>query len=96
MEKNEPPSAFHAIVHGMVQGVGFRYWARGIAAGLHLTGWVRNLDDGTVEIYCEGGRKPLDDFALLLKKGPPGARVEHVDLGPRKPQGVYNRFSIIV
>lgn len=96
MATKVPPSAFHAIVHGMVQGVGFRYWARGAAAGLRLTGWVRNLNDGTVEIYCEGAKESLDDFARLLQAGPPGARVERVDLHARTPQGTYNRFSIIV
>ena len=68
----------HAIVEGRVQGVGFRQWTCRKAQALGLTGWVRNLEDGRVELVAEGGQDEV--FALLesLRQGPPLARVSHV------------------
>ena len=58
----------HIIVHGRVQGVGFRYIASSIAAGCHVTGWVRNQYDGTVEIEVQGAMKIKEQYpnAVLL------------------------------
>ncbi|MEE3393442.1 MAG: acylphosphatase [Lachnospiraceae bacterium] len=50
----------HLIFHGIVQGVGFRYSATYIASDLGLTGWVRNLDDGTVEMEVQGRPGVID------------------------------------
>ncbi|MBU1147266.1 MAG: acylphosphatase [Candidatus Omnitrophica bacterium] len=52
----------HVFYSGSVQGVGFRYTARRIASDLGLTGWVRNLGDGRVEMVCEGEEKKLQRF----------------------------------
>ncbi len=96
-KKNEQePSARHAVVHGRVQGVGFRYWARSTASGLRLTGWVRNLENGTVELFFQGKQENMEQFELLLQKGPPGASVSRVDSRPVVPRGSYTRFSITV
>ena len=69
-----------AVVSGRVQGVGFRRYVRGWARKLGLAGWVRNEPDGTVRLVAEGAPAALDRLARVLWGGPPGARVEAVDL----------------
>ena len=76
---------FTGIVAGRVQGVGFRYFVARSARGLGLSGYVRNLPDGTVEVAASGNRASLDALAALLEKGPPGAIVESVQAGLVKP-----------
>lgn len=85
--------AFHAIVSGRVQGVGFRWSARAQALRLDLSGWVRNLPDGDVEVHAEGTREILDQFLAWLEKGPPYAHVERVDARAVDPCG-YVSFDI--
>ena len=86
--------AFQIIVHGRVQGVGFRY-STAIAARKHgICGWVRNDYDGTVEIFCEGTEEKLARFISWLKKGPPGAVVAKLDSKPAQAQGIYSSFTI--
>jgi acylphosphatase len=69
----------HAVVHGDVQGVGFRYFAQRKAQQLGLQGWVRNNDDGTVELVAEGGREQLEQLKRALQEGPRMARVDRVE-----------------
>lgn len=64
-----------AIVYGLVQGVGFRYHTQQTAQGLELTGYVRNLADGTVEIMAAGSAEALDALLAWANQGPAGARV---------------------
>jgi acylphosphatase len=66
-------------VRGRVQGVGFRYFVEHSANALGLRGWVRNLDDGSVEVYASGTAAQLSDLAGLLWKGPRWAEVREVD-----------------
>ncbi|MDA8410281.1 MAG: acylphosphatase [Treponema sp.] len=87
-------SALHTIVQGRVQGVGFRYSASHKAHSLGLTGWVRNLDNGDVEAWAEGGSDALADFEDWLAEGPPGARVDRVLAQKREPTGTYSDFEI--
>lgn len=96
MNSDGGTSAFHARIFGRVQGVGFRYSARQEAVRRNLTGWVRNLPDGSVEVVCEGETARVDAFARWLKKGPPGARVTDVDFKKVQYKGVYNRFTVEV
>ena len=65
-------------VHGRVQGVGFRWWTRSLAARLGITGSVRNLPDGTVEVRAVGEPEALRQLADALASGPAAARVERV------------------
>ena len=95
-ESNVPTIARHSIVHGRVQGVGFRYWARSAAADLRLAGWVRNRDDGTVELVVQGPSDRVSRFEALLQKGPPGAEVTSVESTDITPRRGYTRFSITV
>ncbi len=69
----------HAIIHGHVQGVGFRADAAGLARRLRLKGWVRNLHDRTVETVALGPRPALDEYLRWLNRGPEGGYVSHVD-----------------
>ena len=66
-------------VRGRVQGVGFRYYVEHAANSLGLTGWVRNLDDGDVEVYAAGNDAQLSELAGLLRKGPRWSEVRSVD-----------------
>ena len=58
------------LVRGRVQGVGYRDYAQRAASMLGLTGYVRNLDDGRVEVYAAGAPDKLSDLAAALRKGP--------------------------
>ncbi len=71
----------HAVVHGKVQGVGFRAFTQDHAQKEGLNGWVRNCQDGTVEVEAEGQKEGLEAFITLLEKGPPYSTVTkvHVD-----------------
>lgn len=65
----------HAVVHGEVQGVGYRYTMRMIAREAGVTGWVRNRRDGTVEAEIEGTDAQVDAVLAWMAHGPPGSRV---------------------
>ena len=73
------PAANRLTVHGRVQGVWYRNWTINAAQDLGLTGWVRNRDDGTVEIHAEGEEEGLDRLAVLAQDGPPAADVIKID-----------------
>lgn len=66
-------------VRGRVQGVGFRYFVEHTAGSLGVSGWVRNLDDGSVEVYAVGQAEQLSELAGWLWKGPRLADVRGVD-----------------
>jgi acylphosphatase len=59
-----------AVVHGRVQGVGFRYFTMAKADRYGCTGWVRNMPDGTVEFEAQGPAGDVDSFALEIRNGP--------------------------
>ena len=69
----------HAVIHGDVQGVGFRYFLLRKGQELRLLGWVRNNDDGTVELVAEGSRPELEQLKRAAEEGPRLARVQRVD-----------------
>lgn len=69
----------HVVIHGDVQGVGFRYFLMRRGRELRLLGWVRNNDDGTVELVAEGSRLDLEQLKLAAESGPRLARIDRVD-----------------
>lgn len=71
-------------VAGRVQGVGFRHWTRRTAERLGLSGTVRNLADGSVEVHAAGTPESLRALEGALWQGPPAARVERVDAVPAR------------
>jgi acylphosphatase len=73
-------AAARVIVSGRVQGVGFRYFVYQSARSRGLTGTVRNLVDGRVEVIVQGERALIDDLIVDLKSGPPPARVDDIDI----------------
>ncbi|MBN1413117.1 MAG: acylphosphatase [Spirochaetales bacterium] len=87
--------AFHAIIEGIVQGVGFRFSTYNQAKRLRsITGYVRNLPDGTVEVVAEGLNKEIEEFKQWLRKGPPGAQVNRFQVRGTAYTGVYKHFSV--
>lgn len=87
--------AFRAIVKGVVQGVGFRYYTLRKAHTLeHVTGYVKNLPDGSVEVVAEGPEPALLQLLRHIERGPLGSEVESVDVEWRKPSGKYDQFTI--
>lgn len=84
----------HAFVRGDVQGVSFRWFAALEAHRFGLTGWVRNLRDGRVEVLAEGGRIDLDALVEKLRRGPRAARVDDVDLTWEEATGEFPDFTI--
>jgi acylphosphatase len=84
----------HCSVTGIVQGVGFRYYTRDEALRLGLRGWVRNLDDGRVEVVAEGPEEALQQLVAWLGRGPRSARVDRVDTRWEAATGQYHDFRI--
>lgn len=66
----------HVMVHGTVQGVGYRYTMRMVAVQAGVSGWVRNLRDGSVEAEIEGTDAQIDEVLAWMAQGPPGAHVD--------------------
>jgi acylphosphatase len=72
-------AAARLIVHGRVQGVGYRWWAAREARWLGLCGWVRNRADGSVELLAIGPASAVETLILACRRGPPAAAVTGVD-----------------
>ncbi len=86
--------AKHIIVHGRVQGVGFRYFVQHAATRLGLTGDVRNSPDATVEIIVEGPARRIEEFIREVREGPPLSLVERLDVHDLPARGHYSSFLI--
>jgi acylphosphatase len=83
-----------AVITGDVQGVGFRYFLIRHAQALDLRGWVRNRDDGAVELVAEGSRLDLEQLLFYAREGPRQARVTKVDAGWSVAAGGLQLFDI--
>ncbi len=68
----------HFLVQGRVQGVGFRWFVHREASELELRGWVRNTEDGDVEVVATGKPADLDELRTSIHQGPRGSRVDRV------------------
>jgi acylphosphatase len=69
----------HVVVRGRVQGVGFRWFVRETARGLDLTGWVRNMANGSVEVEADGSEAAVEQLRRALARGPDGAEIEALE-----------------
>lgn len=87
-------AALHAFVSGRVQGVGFRDFVLTRATVRGLSGYVRNLADGRVEVVAEGRRVALEALLDDLRRGPRGARVDGVAAEWGETSGEYERFVV--
>ncbi len=72
-------TAIHLVIHGRVQGVGYRAWTSGTAKRLGLNGWVRNRRDGTVEALLIGEEDAIATMRTECLNGPMAAKVEKID-----------------
>jgi acylphosphatase len=82
------------VVSGRVQGVGFRWFVIEAARRLHLTGWARNLPNGSVEVVAQGTREALDSLARKVAVGPGLARVESVETSQAEPDPGLDGFHV--
>jgi acylphosphatase len=82
------------IIGGRVQGVGFRQFTQMTAVREGVQGWVRNTSDGRVEVTAEGDADAVERFERHLRHGPPGARVDRVDVVITTPSGRDTGFII--
>ncbi|MGD9495111.1 MAG: acylphosphatase [Armatimonadota bacterium] len=94
MERVGERKRVEVTVHGRVQGVGFRYFVLREAEALGLSGWVRNLRAGGVQIVAEGPEEHLKALLAAVRKGPPMAWVERVDAIWREPRGEPGGFTV--
>ena len=86
--------AVRLIVSGKVQGVFFRAETQRAARGCGVTGWVRNLPDGTVEAWAEGERGQVEALVQWCRQGPPRSRVEGVEVQPGDFSGRFDSFEV--
>ncbi len=82
------------IVRGRVQGVAFRAYARSAARKALVTGWVRNLADGSVEAVMEGTPDTVNFMIAWFRKGSPHSRVDEIKIYEEKPSGEFPQFEI--
>lgn len=87
--------AVHIIIEGLVQGVFYRAFTSDSAQGLNLTGWVRNLKNGTVECEAHGDSENIAEFINLLRKGPDASHVEHLNIKEIQYSELQKGFHII-
>ena len=84
----------HAVIHGHVQGVGYRTFVLRRAREHGVHGEVRNPADGSVEVVAEGDPERLEAFLTEVREGPMNARVEHVDVRQNEGASRYRGFAI--
>jgi acylphosphatase len=85
---------FHMLVSGDVQGVGFRWYARGAGTSAGVTGWVRNLVDGRVELVAEGIGPVLQAFCDELRGGRFRDSIRDIEKVEEPPTGEFDGFDI--
>jgi acylphosphatase len=83
----------HIHVSGRVQGVGFRYFTSNHAKALGLSGWVRNMASGSVEIEVQGNQDALHSFKLEIEEGPSFGRVDELKIN-KIPLREESRFEV--
>jgi acylphosphatase len=79
---------------GRVQGVGFRYTTKSVAAGYEVVGVVRNLSDGRVELVVEGDREELEAFRRAIQDSEVGGLIRHEDVAWGMATGIFRGFEI--
>ncbi len=82
------------LISGRVQGVGYRYFAQRLSAKHQVRGYVKNLEDGRVEVLAEGNAKDVEAFKQDLAAGPSYSRVGEIDEFVIEPSGLYSSFRI--
>jgi acylphosphatase len=85
----------HAIMHGYVQGVGYRFETQQQARNSGVTGTVRNLPDGSVEIRAQGDKAVLETFLATMKKYPHEGAVRAADITWKEARKPFKEFSVV-
>ncbi len=85
----------HVFISGFVQGVGFRHFIRSQARELGLTGWVKNVPDGSVEAAFQGPKEKIEEIIKHCKRGPFLSEVEKVDVKWEKIEEKFDDFVIL-
>jgi len=92
--KNRSKKRIHVFYLGRVQGVGFRFTAERVALFLGITGWVKNLPDGRVEVVAEGDEAKLVLFLEKMKNGPMKPYLRGVAVDWQEARGEFQDFSL--
>lgn len=79
---------------GSVQGIFFRQFVKDQAEKINVRGFVRNLEDGRIEIFTEGDEEAVDKMLAICKRGPPHAQIRHIEEKPESFQG-FKEFKIL-
>ena len=87
--------AIQAQYEGKVQGVGFRASILSLAKGYEVTGWVKNLPDGRVELFAAGESAEVEDFLLGIGESHLAGHIENVSVQPTSPEAGLRGFRII-
>lgn len=90
----EPTKRIEVMLSGRVQGVGFRHFTRRNAQELGLSGWVRNVANGNVQVVAEGPKDDLNTFLKRLRSGPSAATVVNADVRWDEAEGEFGRFEV--
>ena len=85
---------FDIKVTGRVQGVGFRYYTQKQAKLFGLTGWVKNLPDGSVQVLVQGEKPEIETFVDYLRIGPSMARVQNVSISKIEQAEDFVEFNV--
>jgi len=88
------PKTLHCLVSGRVQGVNFRSWTKGQAEKHGVTGWVRNLANGRVEVKAQGDEQVLETFREELNRGPSAGRVDNLECNFVDEEEEYKKFDV--
>lgn len=95
MTQTSERAAVQVRLTGLVQGVGFRQFVRDRALRSRIAGWVRNREDGSsVVLYAEGPRDQLEPLLVDVENGPPGSRVDEIEVEWITPLGQLESFEI--
>jgi len=89
-----PVKSVYLVISGLVQGVGFRYFAEHKAAEFNISGWVKNTPDGKVEIKATGEPENLDVFIDYMKTGPTRAIIKLFSVSEITPLRTFTNFTI--
>ena len=84
----------HAVITGLVQGVGFRYFVQSRAGAFGIGGWVQNRPDGSVELVAEGDPQQLDAFLSAVRAGPRAAQVTDLRVERTEVPTVSTTFEV--
>ena len=93
-EKNNMMARVHIFVRGLVQGVYFRHYTRITGRETGVTGWVRNLEDGRVEVVCEGTEEQIAEMIEWCRTGPAHARVDGMEVRHEEYTGEFKAFDV--